>query len=59
MKLPFDGLQIIEYVGVIEFEIIQDGGSWRVVHKFGALIKEGTVVFVGLDYEEGRIADIR
>src|SRR3546814_4925964 len=56
MELGLDGLEIGEDIGVVEFEVIEDGGARPVMHEFGALVEECRVVFVGFDNEEGRNA---
>ncbi len=38
---------------MIVFQIVQDGRAGAVVHKFGALVEKGGVVFVGLDHKQG------
>ena len=44
--------QVGEDVGMVEFQIVQNGGTRAVMHEFGAFIKKGSVVFVGFDNEE-------
>ena len=52
MELGLNGAQISKNVGVVEFQIVQNGGTRTVVYKFGAFIEKGGVVFVGFDDEE-------
>ena len=58
MELGLDGGQVGEDVGVVVFEVVQDGRARPVVHELGALVEEGRVVFVGLD-DEGRRKKVR
>lgn len=51
VKLAFDSCKIVEYVCVIEFQIVQYCRSGRVVQKLGSLVEESGVVFVRLDHE--------
>ncbi|CFN25634.1 Uncharacterised protein [Bordetella pertussis] len=51
MELGLDGGQIGEDVGVIVFQVVQDGGARPVVHELRALVEKGRVVLVGLDHE--------
>ena len=48
--------QIGEDVGVVEFQIVQHGGTRAVMHEFGAFVEKGGVVFVGFDDEKRRFA---
>ena len=48
--------QVGKDVGVVEFQIVQHGGTRAVMHKFGALVEKGGVVFVGFDDEKRRFA---
>ena len=52
MELGLNGAQIGKNVGVVEFKIVQNGGTRTVVYEFGAFVKKGSVVFVGFDNEE-------
>ncbi len=51
MKLSLNRCQIMEDVGMIKLYIVQNGGSRPVVHHLGALIEEGSIVFIGFDNE--------
>src|SRR5579859_4132960 len=51
-KLSLDRCQIIEDVGMIELQIIQNCGLWAVMHEFGALVEESRVVLVRLNDEK-------
>src|SRR5471030_2827660 len=55
VELGLDRAQIGEDVGVIVFEVVEDGGLGVVVDELAALVEEGRVVLVGLDDEEGRV----
>ena len=55
VELGLDGRQIGEDVGVIVFEVVQDGRARAVVHELGTLVEKGGVVLVGLD-DEVRLA---
>ena len=59
VELPLDGWQIREDVRVIELQVVQNCGTWAVMHELAALIEEGAVVLVGLDHEERRTAEAR
>src|SRR5881394_3487475 len=52
VKLPFDRCKIVEDVGMVELQVIQNRGLWTVLHEFGALIEEGGVVLVRLYNEK-------
>src|SRR4051812_5934224 len=47
-KLAFNRSEIVEDVGMVELEIIQNRGLRTVMHELGALIEERGVVFIGL-----------
>ena len=59
MELTLYGRKIREYIGVIELQIIEDGGARAVMDELAALVEEGAVVLVGLDHEERRLAQAR
>src|SRR5690606_26932342 len=46
MKLGFNGGQVGKNVGVVEFQIVQNGGTRAVMHELRTLDEEGGVVFV-------------
>lgn len=48
--------QVGEDVGVVEFQIVQHGGTRAIMHEFGAFVEKGGVVFVGFDDEKRRFA---
>jgi hypothetical protein len=52
VELLLDGIQVIENIGVVEFQIVEDGGARRVMDELGALVEEGGVVFVGFDHKD-------
>ena len=52
MKLGLDGSEVGKNIGVVELQITDNKGARAVVNKFGALVEEGRVVFIGLDHEE-------
>ena len=51
MELPLDARQVVENIGVVEFQVVQDRRARAVVDKLAALVKKRGVVFVGLDHE--------
>jgi hypothetical protein len=51
VELPLDGGQVVEDVGVVELQVVQDGRARAVVDELAALVEEGGVVFVGFDHE--------
>ncbi len=51
MELAFDRGEVVEDVGVVELQVVQDCGARSVVHELAALVEEGGVVLVGLDHE--------
>ena len=55
VELALDRRQVLEDVGVVVFEVVQDRGARPVVDELAALVEEGGVVFVGLD-DEWRLA---
>jgi hypothetical protein len=44
--------QVVEDVGVVELQVVQDGRARAVVDELAALVEEGGVVFVGFDHKE-------
>jgi hypothetical protein len=59
MELALDHGQIIEDVGVIELQVVDDQGARAVVDELGALVEEGRVVLVRLDDEAVALAEPR
>jgi hypothetical protein len=53
VELGLDGGQVRKDVGVVEFQVVQDGRARPVVHELAALVEECGVVLVGLDHEVG------
>ncbi|MNC91112.1 hypothetical protein D3C83_73080 [compost metagenome] len=51
MELALDGREVVEDVGVVELQVVQDRGARAVVDELAALVEEGGVVFVGFDDE--------
>ena len=51
MELAFDGLDVGVDVGVVVFEVVQNGGARAVVNELGALVEERRVVFVRLHHK--------
>ncbi len=47
----FDGIETVEDVGMVEFEIVDDSDLGQIMYKLAALIEEGRVVFVPLNNE--------
>ena len=56
VELGLDGGEVGENVGVVVFEVVQNGGTRAVVHELAALVEEGGIVFVGFDHEKRRAA---
>ena len=54
VELGFYGGEIGEDVGVVVFQIVENGGARAVVDEFAAFVKKGGVVFVGFNHEKGR-----
>ncbi len=60
VELALDRRQVVEDVGVVELEVVEDRGARPVVDELAALVEEGGVVFVGLDHERrGGVAAAR
>ena len=51
MKLALDGWKVLKDIGVVKFQIVQDGGARTVMHELAALVEEGGVVFVGFNHK--------
>ncbi len=51
VELALDRRQVIEDVGVVELQVVQDGRARAVVDELASLVEEGGVVFVGFDHE--------
>ena len=51
-KFKFDRLEIAVNVGVVEFDIVDDGDFGQIVHKLRLFIKISRVVFVAFDNEK-------
>src|SRR5689334_21291400 len=54
-----DGGEVLENVGVIEFEIIDDGDLGQVMDELAAFIEEGGIVLVAFDNEPGTLCETR
>lgn len=52
MELCFDSGDIGKDIGMIVFEIVQNGRFWPIVDELASFIKEGRVVFVGLNEQK-------
>ena len=52
MKRFLNSRQIIENIGVIKFNIINNGRSRVIMNKLGTFIKESAVVFVGFNHKK-------
>ena len=48
LKLPLNRRQVVKNIGVVELQIVQNGGARTVVDEFAAFVEEGGVVLVGL-----------
>ena len=59
MELDLDRSKVRENVRMIEFQVIQNGGTRQVMNKLGALVEERGIVFIGLDHKERRIGRAR
>ena len=59
MELALDRGQVIEDVGVVELEVVQQRRAWPVVNELAALVEERGVVFVGFDDEGLALAQAR
>ena len=46
MKLSLNCFEVVEYICVIEFKIIKDSRSGRIVNELRTLIEEGTIVLI-------------
>ena len=55
VELGLDGGKVGENVGVVVFEIVEDGGARAVVDEFAAFVEKCGVVFVGFDHEKRRL----
>ena len=56
MELGFDCAEVGKDVRVVELQVVQNGRSGAVMHKFGALVEKSGVVLVCLDHEKRRRA---
>ena len=54
-----DRLQVLEDVGVVELEVVDDGHLGQVMDELAALVEEGRVVFVALDDEPFAVGEAR
>ena len=51
VELPFDRREVVENVGVVVLQVVDDEGARPVVHELRALVEERGVVLVGFDDE--------
>ena len=51
VELALDRGEVVEDVGVVELEVVEDRGARPVVDELAALVEERGVVLVGLDHE--------
>src|ERR1700682_6015954 len=58
-KSQFHGVQIVIYIRVIKFDIVNDGQLWQVVHELWSLIEVSRVVFVALDNKVITVGDMK
>src|SRR5690242_8737857 len=56
MKLLLNGCKIRKNIGVIEFQIIEDRSPGTEMNKFRAFVKKSSVIFIGFDNKERRLA---
>ena len=56
MKLRFNGGKIGKNIGVIKLQIIKNDGTWMIMNKLRAFIKESGVVFIRLNNKKWRIS---
>ena len=59
VELALDGFHVLENIGVVVFQVVQDQGVRAVMDKLGALVEERAVVFIGLDDKEVAAAQAR
>ena len=52
VELAFDCGEVVKNIGVVEFEVVDDGRARAVVHELAAFVEESRVVFVGFDDEQ-------
>ena len=45
----FDFVEILEDIGMIELEVVEDDQFGEVVEEFGTLVEEGGVVFIAFE----------
>ena len=55
VELPLNRLQVVKNVGVVEFQVVQNGGARAVMHKLAAFVEKRSVVFVGFDHKWGAL----
>src|SRR5690606_59608 len=51
MKLRFYGVQVGKNIGMVVFEIVQDGRTRTIMHELRTLVEECRVVFVRFNHE--------
>ena len=56
MKLRFNGGKIGKNIGVIKLQIIKNDGTWMIMNKLRAFIKESGVVFIRFNNKKWRIS---
>ena len=54
-----DGGEVVEDVGVIELEVVDNGDLGQIMDELAALVEEGGVVFVALDDEPFAVGEAR
>jgi len=54
-----DGIDILEDIRVVKFEIVDDGDFGKVMNEFAALVEKSGVVFVAFDDEPFAISEAR
>ena len=58
MKLSLNCLEVVEYICVIEFKIVEDSRSGPVVNELRTLIEEGTIVLISFYDKKCRVTNI-
>ena len=58
VELRLDGLHVLEDVGMVVLDVVDDEGARAVVDELSAAVEVGGVVFVGLDHEERRLSQL-
>ena len=57
MKLLLNPRKVRKYIGVIEFQVIEDRRPGAEMNKFRALVKKSGVIFIRFDNKERRLTE--